>query len=353
MLGDQMGFHSFWTVEHHFLEEYSHCSNPEVLYGAIAARTENIRIGYGVRLLPKPYNHPIRTAESVAVLDLITDGRVEFGTGRSSTRAEIEGFDIDPTRHARDVERGARTHRRARGRTTSTSPTASTGRWRAAARAPQAAAAAAPADLGRDEQPRRPLRDRQARHRAAARSRSASRPRQLAERIALYRKGRRVRRSRSGKFVNDTAATFTMVHCADTNEKARRGRRGIVRVVPEATAAVTSRRSRSGWRSRAQDLGNYQYTADMHAAEAEGRDDHLTIDYLYDTGCRRRRRPRPVHRVGEALRGRRLRPAVLPLEPVQDPARQGHAVDRAASASTSSPSSSSRPRTQLASTNVV
>ena len=49
-----------------------------------------------MRLLPKPYNHPIRTAESVAVLDLISDGRVEFGTGRSSTRAELEGFDIDP-----------------------------------------------------------------------------------------------------------------------------------------------------------------------------------------------------------------------------------------------------------------
>jgi len=70
ILGDQVGFHSVWTVEHHFLEEYSHCSNPEVLYGAIAARTERIRIGYGVRLLPQPYNHPIRTAESVAVLDL-------------------------------------------------------------------------------------------------------------------------------------------------------------------------------------------------------------------------------------------------------------------------------------------
>ena len=96
VLGDQMGFHAFWTVEHHFLEEYSHCSNPEVLYGAVAALTKNIRIGYGVRLLPKPYNHPIRTAESVAVLDLVSDGRVDFGTGRSSTRAELEGFDVDP-----------------------------------------------------------------------------------------------------------------------------------------------------------------------------------------------------------------------------------------------------------------
>ena len=52
MLADQVGFHSFWTVEHHFLEEFSHCSNPEVLYGAVAARTKKLRLGYGVRLLP-------------------------------------------------------------------------------------------------------------------------------------------------------------------------------------------------------------------------------------------------------------------------------------------------------------
>ena len=91
------GWDAFWTVEHHFLEEYSHCSNPEVLYGAIAALTERMRLGYGVRLMPKPYNHPVRTAEAAAVLDLISNGRVDLGTGRSSTRAELEGFGIDPS----------------------------------------------------------------------------------------------------------------------------------------------------------------------------------------------------------------------------------------------------------------
>src|SRR5262249_35469258 len=94
--GERAGFHAFWTVEHHFLEEYSHCSTPEVLYGAIASRTSTMRLGYGVRLMPKPYNHPVRTAESVAVLDLLSDGRVDFGTGRSATRIELEGFGIDP-----------------------------------------------------------------------------------------------------------------------------------------------------------------------------------------------------------------------------------------------------------------
>jgi alkanesulfonate monooxygenase SsuD/methylene tetrahydromethanopterin reductase-like flavin-dependent oxidoreductase (luciferase family) len=93
---DELGFHAVWSVEHHFLEEFSHCSNPEVLYGAIAARTKKIRIGYGVRLAPKPYNHPVRSAESAATLDLLSDGRVYFGTGRSTTRQELEGFGIDP-----------------------------------------------------------------------------------------------------------------------------------------------------------------------------------------------------------------------------------------------------------------
>ncbi|MCH2173883.1 LLM class flavin-dependent oxidoreductase [Myxococcota bacterium] len=96
VFGEKMGFHAFWTVEHHFLEEFSHSSNPEVLYGAIAALTTKMRIGYGVRLMPKPYNHPVRTAESVATLDIISRGRVDFGTGRSTSRPELEGFGIDP-----------------------------------------------------------------------------------------------------------------------------------------------------------------------------------------------------------------------------------------------------------------
>ena len=62
LAGEQYGWDAFWTVEHHFLEEYSHCSNPEVLYGAIAAQTERLRLGFGVRLMLKPYNHPVRTA---------------------------------------------------------------------------------------------------------------------------------------------------------------------------------------------------------------------------------------------------------------------------------------------------
>jgi alkanesulfonate monooxygenase SsuD/methylene tetrahydromethanopterin reductase-like flavin-dependent oxidoreductase (luciferase family) len=96
-LADRLGFDSVWTVEHHFLDEYSFSSAPGVLYGAIAAQTENIRIGHGVRLLPFPYNHPVRAAEAAATVDVLSGGRLEFGTGRSGTRTEMEGFGIAPS----------------------------------------------------------------------------------------------------------------------------------------------------------------------------------------------------------------------------------------------------------------
>ena len=96
VLADRLGYHSVWSTEHHFLDEFSHSSAPEVLYGHIAARTTNLRLGHGVRLLPFPYNHPVRVAEQAALVDILSDGRLEFGTGRSATRAELEGFGIDP-----------------------------------------------------------------------------------------------------------------------------------------------------------------------------------------------------------------------------------------------------------------
>jgi alkanesulfonate monooxygenase SsuD/methylene tetrahydromethanopterin reductase-like flavin-dependent oxidoreductase (luciferase family) len=92
-LADEMGFDTVWAVEHHFLSEYSHSSAPEVFLGAVAQRTKRIRVGHGVALLPYPFNHPIRVAERVGVLDILSNGRVEFGTGRSS-RYEQGGFGI-------------------------------------------------------------------------------------------------------------------------------------------------------------------------------------------------------------------------------------------------------------------
>ena len=95
-LADEVGFHYCWTVEHHFLKEFSHCSAPEVLYGAISQRTKRIRIGHAVVLLPTMYNHPIRVAERAAVLDILSGGRMDLGTGRSATMIEMGGFEIDP-----------------------------------------------------------------------------------------------------------------------------------------------------------------------------------------------------------------------------------------------------------------
>ena len=95
-LADDVGFDYFWTVEHHFLREFSHCSAPEVLYGAISQRTKRIRIGHAVALLPGAYNHPVRVAERAAVLDIVSNGRMDLGTGRSTTLIEMDGFEVDP-----------------------------------------------------------------------------------------------------------------------------------------------------------------------------------------------------------------------------------------------------------------
>jgi alkanesulfonate monooxygenase SsuD/methylene tetrahydromethanopterin reductase-like flavin-dependent oxidoreductase (luciferase family) len=95
-LADRMGYHSVWTVEHHFLDEWSYSSAPEVWYGALSQVTSRIRLGHGVCLLPIPFNHPARVAERIAVLDIMSNGRVEFGSGRSITEAELDGFQVNP-----------------------------------------------------------------------------------------------------------------------------------------------------------------------------------------------------------------------------------------------------------------
>ncbi len=93
-LADRLGIEYAWEVEHHFLEEYSHSSAPEVFLAACSQRTKNIRLGHGIVLMPVNYNHPARVAERIATLDLVSNGRVEFGTGESSAILELEGFDV-------------------------------------------------------------------------------------------------------------------------------------------------------------------------------------------------------------------------------------------------------------------
>src|SRR5262245_53372219 len=90
-LADRLGYHYAWEVEHHFLEEYSHSSAPEVFLGAASQRTRNIHLGHGIVQLPT--NHPARVAERVSTLDLLSHGRVELGIGEGSTPIELHPFD--------------------------------------------------------------------------------------------------------------------------------------------------------------------------------------------------------------------------------------------------------------------
>ena len=93
-LADGIGIDYAWAVEHHFLEEYSHCSASEVFLAAAAARTRRIRLAHGIRQVIANYNHPARTAEAIAMLDLVSNGRAEFGIGEGATRLELGGFGI-------------------------------------------------------------------------------------------------------------------------------------------------------------------------------------------------------------------------------------------------------------------
>ena len=92
-LADQVGFDNVWFVEHHFLTGFSGSPSQDALFGALSRITKNIRIGYGVCILP--YHHPVRVAERVALVDQLTDGRVEFGTGRSNAYEQM-GLGVDP-----------------------------------------------------------------------------------------------------------------------------------------------------------------------------------------------------------------------------------------------------------------
>src|SRR4029079_946497 len=94
-IADRVGFDYVWEVEHHFLEEYSHSSASDVFLAAASQRAPRIRLGFGILPLPPGYQHPARVAETVAMLDLVSGGRVEFGTGETSSGMELAGFGVD------------------------------------------------------------------------------------------------------------------------------------------------------------------------------------------------------------------------------------------------------------------
>ena len=93
-LCDRIGIDHLWEIEHHFLEEYSHSSAGESFLAACSQRTKNIRLGHGIVQLPPLINHPARIAERIATLDLVSDGRCDFGTGEGAAEIELGGFNI-------------------------------------------------------------------------------------------------------------------------------------------------------------------------------------------------------------------------------------------------------------------
>jgi alkanesulfonate monooxygenase SsuD/methylene tetrahydromethanopterin reductase-like flavin-dependent oxidoreductase (luciferase family) len=92
---DKAGFKYTWASEHHFLTDYSHLSASESFLAFVAAKTSNIHIGSGIFNITPPVNHPARIAERVAMLDHLSEGRFEFGTGRGSSTTEQRGFGIE------------------------------------------------------------------------------------------------------------------------------------------------------------------------------------------------------------------------------------------------------------------
>ena len=94
ILADQMGFDTVWCVEHHFRENRSHMPCNEAVLGALSQVTRNIKLGFGVALMPHEFVHPARVAEKVATADVLSKGRIEWGTGRS-TPMEQTAFHVD------------------------------------------------------------------------------------------------------------------------------------------------------------------------------------------------------------------------------------------------------------------
>lgn len=244
-LADRVGFDTVWEVEHHFLTEFSHSSAPEVFLSAVAQRTKNIRIGHGVVLLPFPFNHPIRVAERIATLDHLSNGRLEFGTGRSS-EFEQGGFEISPQESRAMWQEAVRIIPRM----WTESPFSYEGRffnipernvvpkpyqdphppmWMACT-SPESWRLAGENGLG-----------------ALGFSYVASFP-EFADNIAIYKEAIKDAEP-AGKFVNDRVAAFTMVLCGDDLEETRRlGFEACTWYTAESYKILLAKSAAGGWK---------------------------------------------------------------------------------------------------------
>jgi len=234
ILGDRVGFHAFWTVEHHFLEEYSHCSNPEVLYGAVAARTERIRIGYGVRLLPKPYNHPIHIVSAWTEDEYQAKGEYwQMGAPRRILPKPLQ-----------------KPHPPIFGATSSLDGHKEVGKQ---------GIGLCSFTVGLP-------------------------PEELIKNIGAYREGLSECAQPVGKFKNETAATFTMVHCGPTKQDAYETAARSFEWYPKHGGGLIA--SVAEWlEERKQDLGTYQYAAGPLQHRRDGALEHLNFDYIHGVGA--------------------------------------------------------------------
>ena len=148
VLAERVGFDRVWSVEHHCLKWYAHMSAPETFLAFVAAKTERIRIGHGVVCLPFRMNHPVKVAERVAMLDILSKGRVDFGVGKGGTEQEARRVPDPDGGDPRDA-RGERADDPAHVARGGVLAQERADRHPAAADHPEALSAAAPADVSR------------------------------------------------------------------------------------------------------------------------------------------------------------------------------------------------------------
>jgi alkanesulfonate monooxygenase SsuD/methylene tetrahydromethanopterin reductase-like flavin-dependent oxidoreductase (luciferase family) len=103
LAAEPMGYHSVWIAEHHF-NDYGLCPTPPVLASFLAARTRTLRLGMGVSLLP--LHHPVDLAEQLAVLDVVSEGRLDVGIGRGGTLQDYQTFQSEREDSRARVEEG-------------------------------------------------------------------------------------------------------------------------------------------------------------------------------------------------------------------------------------------------------
>ena len=104
LLAEELGFDCIWSVEHHCLRQYAHLSAPESFLAFIAGATKRIHVGHGVVCLPFNMNHPIKVAERVATLDVLSKGRMHFGVGKGSTIQEAGAFGAEMSQITAQVD---------------------------------------------------------------------------------------------------------------------------------------------------------------------------------------------------------------------------------------------------------